>query len=163
MIAVATKLRSPSNFISMISKIRDIRPFLSTCLIRYGEPSVHSLLLAPIPASNLYSTERSLGCFNFAPKSRTVWPRSVNKNVDSVEDASSLMTKTGIATFSGNQSCVTLEVSLAFLSSYIYVCSYTRHIGRQPGFDKCGVCGTEFWSCTIIHRIAYVHKPTVLR
>lgn len=47
--------------------------------------------------------------FNFAPNSRTVWPRSVNRAVGSVRGANNLLTQTGVATLSGKQSYLTLD------------------------------------------------------
>ena len=50
--------------------------------------------------------------FNFAPDSRTVWPRSINRAIGSAKGASNLLTKAGIATLSGSQSYVTLDFGI---------------------------------------------------
>lgn len=50
--------------------------------------------------------------FNYAPESRTVWPRSLKRVVGSVQGSKNLLTNNGIATLSGNQSYVTLDFGI---------------------------------------------------
>lgn len=83
------------------------RPQLFTCLLLFSTSALATAPKGPWDA------------FNFAPDSRTVWPRSVIRAIGSVEGATNLTRTTGTATLIGNKSYVTLdfgiEVGLSFL------------------------------------------------
>ena len=55
--------------------------------------------------------------FNYAPDSRTVRPQTIYNVSGSVKGSDKLLTEAGLATFSGNQSYVTLDfgVEVGFL------------------------------------------------
>ena len=72
-----------------------------------GLQLVYALLLSGLALGS--APNGPWDAFNFAPDSRTVWPRSVNRAVGSVRGAGNLLTKTGIATLSGSQSYLTLD------------------------------------------------------
>lgn len=61
--------------------------------------------------------------FNYAPASRTVWAKSIKTVEGTVHNAHSLITKTGIATLSGNRSYVTLDFGI--------------EVSTRPGLSHC--------------------------
>ena len=82
--------------------------------------------------------------FNFAPPSRTVYPRYVRQTGGNVSDATSLLLTEGSATLSGNGSYVTLDFgyevsvllsrSLAWLWLLLRSCSWIE--GRRMGIAE---------------------------
>lgn len=76
--------------------------------------------------------------FNFAPKSRTVYPNDIYGVEGSVKNAQSLVSNVGSATFSGNGSFVTLDYGVEVLSCFLEGSSQSNQIstGGRPYIDE---------------------------
>ena len=64
--------------------------------------------------------------FNFAPKSRTVYPTSVHKVEGSVQAASNLVAHQGSATLSVNGSWVALDLGVEVRFTLVTLCPLTE-------------------------------------
>ena len=73
-------------------------------------PGYWTVVLSALATSVLGSAPSGpWDAFNFAPPSRTVYPRYVRQTGGNISDATSLLLSAGSATLSGNGSYVTLD------------------------------------------------------
>lgn len=103
--------------------------------------------------------------FNFAPKSRTVYPTAVKVTHGGVRNANALIAK-GAATLSGNGSWIALdfgvEVSLQGAVSRWFMLLKIL-LGWRSRIPQLRQGHVSFIHSPIVHGIAYVHQPSHVR
>lgn len=103
--------------------------------------------------------------FNFAPKSRTVYPTAVKVTHGGVRNANALVAK-GAATLSENGSWIALdfgvEVSLQGSVSQCFMLLRTL-LGWRSRIPQLRQSHVSVIHSPIVHGVAYVHQPSHVR
>lgn len=103
--------------------------------------------------------------FNFAPKSRTVYPTAVKVTHGGVRNAHALVAK-GEATLSGNGSWIALDfgVEVSLQGSFSrWLMLLKMLVGRRSCIPQLRQGLVSVLHSPIVHGVAYVHQPSHVR